>query len=59
MNRLSTDVNFTALVKPAKGGNPAERYVFVWHDDQRQELLRTFGRFASNPELSYTWGMRR
>ena len=32
MNRLSTDVNFTALVKPAVDGNPAERYVYSWAD---------------------------
>lgn len=32
-----------------------ERYVFSWRDEHRAELLRTFGRFAANPELSFTW----
>jgi len=43
------DANVAALVK----GN--ERYVFLWTDACRAEVLRTLGRFASNPELSFTW----
>ena len=42
-------VSVLALVK----GN--ERYVFLFDDSQRDEVLRQFGRFASNPELSFTW----
>jgi len=38
-----------ALVK----GN--ERYVFLYDDASRDEVLRTLGRFASNPDLSFTW----
>ena len=43
------DLNVLALVK----GN--ERYIFLYADDQRDELKRTFGRFAANPELTFTW----
>jgi hypothetical protein len=43
------DINVLALVK----GN--ERYVFLYDDASRAETLRVLGRFASNPELSFTW----
>jgi len=50
MNRTTTDdLHVMAL---AKG---EERYVFIWRSGQEKELLRTFGRFAANPELSLTW----
>lgn len=45
----SRELNVLTLVKGA------ERYAFVWRDDQRPELLRVLGRFASEPELSFTW----
>ncbi len=32
-----------------------ERYVFLFDDGHRGDALRTLGRFASNPELSFTW----
>lgn len=31
------------------------RYVFRYDDASRAECLRTLGRFASDPELSFTW----
>jgi len=43
------DINVLALVK----GN--ERYVFLYDDKSIVETLRGLGRFASNPELSFTW----
>lgn len=43
------DINVLALVK----GN--ERYVFLYDDGSRAEALRALGRFASNPELNFTW----
>lgn len=46
---MSRDVNLLALVK---GG---ERYVFIYEDSSRDETLRTLGRFASDPDLSFTW----
>ena len=46
---MSQDINVLALVK----GN--ERYVFLYNEENRAETLRTLGRYASNPELSFTW----
>ena len=46
---MSQDINVLALVKGS------ERYVFLYDDESRAETLRTLGRFASNPELSFTW----
>lgn len=42
-------VNVLAL---RKGG---ERYVFLFDDDHTAEVLRVFSRFASDPQLSFTW----
>ena len=46
---MSQDINVLALVKGA------ERYVFLYDDASRAETLRVLGRYASNPELSFTW----
>ena len=46
---MSQDINVLALVKGS------ERYIFLFDDDNRAETLRTLGRYASNPELSFTW----
>ena len=46
---MTRDINVLALVKGE------ERYIFLFDDDNRAEALRTLGRFASNPELSFTW----
>ena len=46
---MSQDINVLALVKGA------ERYVFLYDDSSRAETLRVLGRYASNPELSFTW----
>lgn len=43
------DVFLVALVKGK------ERYVFLYDDKSKAETLRCLGRFASNPELSFTW----
>jgi hypothetical protein len=32
-----------------------EKYLFIYDNESRAETLRTFGRFASNPELSFSW----
>lgn len=32
-----------------------EKYIFIFRDEYRGELLRTFGRYASDPKLSFTW----
>lgn len=46
---VSQDINVLALVKGQ------ERYVFLYNDNNRAETLRVLGRYASNPELSFTW----
>ena len=46
---MSQDTSMLALVKGA------ERYVFLYTEANRAETLRTLGRFASNPELSFSW----
>ena len=46
---MTEDINVLALVKGR------ERYVFLYDDANRAETLRTLGRFASNPSLSFTW----
>lgn len=46
---MSQDINVLALVKGS------ERYVFLYDDESRAETLRVLGRYASNPELSFTW----
>lgn len=32
-----------------------ETYIFLYDDDSHAETLKTFGRFAANKELSFTW----
>lgn len=46
---MRQDINVLALIKGK------ERYVFLYNDNNRAECLRVLGRFASNPELSFTW----
>jgi hypothetical protein len=46
---VNQDINVLALVKGA------ERYVFLYDDSSRAETLRMLGRYASNPDLSFTW----
>jgi hypothetical protein len=46
---VGQDINVLALVKGQ------ERYVFLYDDESRAETLRMLGRYASNPELSFTW----
>jgi len=42
-------INVLALVKNH------ERYIFLYDDDDRGEALRTLGRFACDPDLSFSW----
>ena len=46
---MSQDINVLAMVKGE------ERYVFLFDDESRGETLRLLGRYASNPELSFSW----
>lgn len=42
-------VNVLAL---AKGD---ERFIFIYGDESRQDVLRAIGRWAANPELDFSW----
>lgn len=46
---VTQDINVLALVKGE------ERYIFLFDDAHRSDALRTLGRFASNPDLSFSW----
>ena len=46
---MDSDINVLALVKGE------EHYIFLYGDDQRVEALRTLGRYAADPQLSFTW----
>lgn len=46
---MTQDINVLALVKGE------ERYLFLYDDHHKAEALRTLGKFASNPELSFSW----
>ena len=46
---MQQDIKVIALIKGT------EQYVFLYNDDNRAETLRLLGRYASNPELSFTW----
>ena len=46
---MTQDINVLALVKGE------ERYIFLYDDEHKSEALKTLGRFASNPELSFSW----
>jgi hypothetical protein len=42
-------VNVLALLKDG------ERYVFLYDDQSLPQLLQTLGRYAADPELSFSW----
>lgn len=42
-------INVLALLK----GD--ERYVFLYDDTSSDQVLQTLGRYAADPELSFTW----
>jgi hypothetical protein len=42
-------MNVLALVKGS------ERYVFLYDDQSLRSLLQTLGRYAADPDLSFTW----
>jgi len=46
---MPEDVNVVALVKGP------ERYVFLYDDFSRDEMLKALGRFADEDKLSFTW----
>jgi len=46
---VNQGINVLALVKGT------ERYVFLYNDANRTETIRILGRYASDPELSFSW----
>ena len=46
---MQRGTNVIALVKDA------ERYIFLYDDDSAAALLQTLGRFAGDPDLSFSW----
>jgi hypothetical protein len=46
---MSGDMNVVALVR----GD--EQYIFMFDEANRTETLRTLGRYAADPNLSFTW----
>jgi hypothetical protein len=46
---MNKDINVLALIKGE------ERYIFLYDDKHRTETLRTLGRFAADPQLSFSW----
>ena len=46
---MAEEMNMLALVKGE------EKYVFLFSDKNRSETLRQLGKYASDPDLSFTW----
>lgn len=46
---MSEDVNIISIKKDN------EQYIFLYNDDNRTEMLRILGRYASDVELSFSW----
>lgn len=46
---MSKEINVLAMVKGE------ERYIFLYDDAHRVETLRMLGRYAADPQLSFTW----
>jgi len=46
---MNGEINVVALVRGE------EQYVFMFDEANRTETLRMLGRYAADPELSFTW----
>ena len=46
---MDDGVNVLALVKNG------ERFVFLYDDESASTLLQTFGKYAADPELDFSW----
>ena len=46
---VSDEMNMLALVKGE------EKYIFLFDEKNRSETLRQLGKYASDPDLSFTW----
>jgi hypothetical protein len=46
---LDKDINVVALVRGE------EQYIFMFDEANRTEMLRMLGRYAADPQLSFSW----
>ena len=46
---MERGINVVALVKDS------ERYIFLYDGESTSTMLQTLGRFAGDPELSFSW----
>ena len=46
---MSMEINVVALVRGE------EQYIFMFDEANRTETLRMLGRYAADPQLSFTW----
>ena len=46
---MERGINVIALVKDA------ERYIFLYDNESTPALMQTLGRFAGDPDLSFSW----
>ena len=46
---MDRGINVVALVKDA------ERYIFLYDNESAPALMQTLGRFAGDPDLSFSW----
>ena len=46
---MNNDINVVALVRGE------EQYIFMFDEANRTETLRMLGRYAADPQLSFTW----
>jgi hypothetical protein len=46
---MERGINVVALVKDE------ERYIFLYDNESAPALMQTLGRFAGDPELSFSW----
>jgi len=46
---MERGINVVALVKDT------ERYIFLYDNDSAPALMQTLGRFAGDPDLSFSW----
>ena len=46
---MQRGMNVLALVKES------ERFIFLYDDESPSALLQTLGKYAADPELSFTW----
>lgn len=46
---MNEEINVLAMIKGS------ERYIFFYDDQNRTETLRMLGRYAADPQLSFSW----